>query len=121
LLNIASGTYTVTVTNEFGCSEEGSIFVKEPEAIKLPNTFSPNGDGYNDFYVITGIQGYPDSQLDIFNRWGNLVYSKKGYTNDWNGLSNNGNELPDGTYFIVVDLNMEGKENVKGSIDIKRK
>ena len=121
LSNIAGGTYTVSVTNEFGCSEEGSIFVKEPEAIKLPNTFSPNGDGYNDFYVITGIQGYPDSQLDIFNRWGNLVYSKKGYTNDWNGLSNNGNELPDGTYFIVVDLNMEGKENVKGSIDIKRK
>ncbi len=121
LLNIAGGTYTVTVTNVFGCSEEGSIFVKEPEAIKLPNTFSPNGDGYNDFYVITGIQGYPDSQLDIFNRWGNLVYSKKGYTNDWNGISNNGNELPDGTYFIVVDLNMEGKENVKGSIDIKRK
>lgn len=121
LLNIAGGTYTVTVTNEFGCSEEGSIFVKEPEAIKLPNTFSPNGDGYNDFYVIKGIQGYPNSQLDIFNRWGNLVYSKKGYTNDWNGVSNNGNELPDGTYFIVVDLNMEGKENVKGSIDIKRK
>ena len=46
---------------------------------------------------------------------------QKGYANDWNGLSNNGNELPDGTYFIVVDLNMEGKENVKGSIDIKRK
>jgi gliding motility-associated-like protein len=121
LSNIAGGAYTVTVTNEFGCSEEGSIFVKEPEAIKLPNTFSPNGDGYNDFYVIRGIQGYPESQLDIFNRWGNLVYSKKGYTNDWNGLSNSGNELPDGTYFIVVDLNMEGKENVKGSIDIKRK
>ena len=121
LLNIPGGSYTVTVTNEFGCSEEGSIFVKEPEAIKLPNTFSPNGDGYNDFYVIKGIQGYPESQLDIFNRWGNLVYSKKGYTNDWNGVSNNGNELPDGTYFIVVDLNMEGKENVKGSIDIKRK
>ncbi len=121
LSNIPAGSYTVTVTNEFGCSEVGSIVVKEPEAIKLPNTFSPNGDGYNDFYVIKGIQGYPNSQLDIFNRWGNLVYSKKGYTNDWNGVSNNGNELPDGTYFIVVDLNMEGKENVKGSIDIKRK
>jgi gliding motility-associated-like protein len=121
LSNIPAGTYSVTVTNESGCIEQGSVNVKEPEAIKLPNTFSPNGDGFNDFYVIKGIQGYPDSQLDIFNRWGNLVYSKKGYTNDWNGLSNNGSELPDGTYFIVVDLNMEGKENVKGSIDIKRK
>jgi gliding motility-associated-like protein len=121
LSNIPGGNYTVTVTNEFGCSEEGSIFVKEPEPIKLPNTFSPNGDGYNDFYVIRGIQGYPDSQLDIFNRWGNLVYSKKGYSNDWNGVGNSGNELPDGTYFIVVDLNIDGKENIKGSIDIKRK
>jgi len=121
LSNIPAGTYTVTVTDEFGCPQTGSIEVKEPDDIKLPNGFTPNGDGYNDFYVIKGIQGFTECQVDIFNRWGNLVYSKKGYTNDWNGLSNDGNELPDGTYFIVVDLNKEGKENVKSSIDLRRK
>ena len=121
LANIPAGVYTVTVSDEFGCPQTASIEVKEPGDIKLPNGFTPNSDGFNDFYVIKGIQGYTNSQVDIFNRWGNLVYSKKGYTNDWNGLSNDGNQLPDATYFIVVDLNTEGKENVKGFIDIRRK
>jgi gliding motility-associated-like protein len=121
IFNLLAGQYTVSVTDEFGCITNADITLKEPSEVVLPNGFTPNGDGFNDFYVIKGIQGYPENQVNIFNRWGNLVYSANGYVNNWNGLSNDGNVLPDGTYFIVVDLNVEGKEVLNGYIDLRRK
>lgn len=120
LSGLGGGVYTVTVTDEQGCAETDSINLKEPTAIKLPNGFTPNGDGFNDFYVIKGIQGYPGNKVNIFNRWGNLVFSTQDYQNNWDGLSNDGNLLPDGTYFIVVDLNKEGTDNVENYIDLRR-
>ena len=120
LSGLAGGVYTVTVTDEQGCAETDSINLKEPEAIQLPNGFTPNGDGFNDFYVIKGIQGYPGNKVNIFNRWGNLVFSTQNYQNNWDGVSNDGNLLPDGTYFIVVDLNKEGTDNVENYIDLRR-
>ncbi|MFN5317526.1 MAG: gliding motility-associated C-terminal domain-containing protein [Bacteroidia bacterium] len=118
--NLAGGEYSVTVTDEQGCSIQRTIFLNEPGLIKLPNGFTPNGDGFNDNYVISGIQGYPGNQVNIFNRWGSLVYSAKDYQNNWNGEGNNGNLLPDGTYFIVVNLNKEGFEDVQSYIDLRR-
>ena len=88
--------------------------------IQLPNGFTPNGDAFNDFYVIRGIQGYEGNQINVFNRWGSLVYSAKDYQNNWDGTSNDGNLLPDGTYFIVVNLNKEGFDNVQSYIDLRR-
>jgi len=120
LSGLSGGDYTLTVSDQQGCSVITTINVNEPGLIKLPNGFTPNGDGFNDFYVITGIQGYEGNQINIFNRWGSLVYSAKEYQNNWDGTSNDGNLLPDGTYFIVVNLNKEGYENVQSYIDIKR-
>lgn len=121
IFNLLAGLYTVNVTDDFGCITSATITLKEPSEVVLPNGFTPNGDGFNDFYVIRGIQGYPENQINIFNRWGSLVYSANGYVNNWSGISNDGNVLPDGTYFIVVDLNTEGKEDLNGYIDIRRK
>jgi len=70
--------------------------------------------------VIKGIQGYPNNKVIIWNRWGSLVYSKGAYTNDWTGISNDGNVLPDGTYYIVVELNDASKENIKGYFDLRK-
>ncbi len=120
LTGLAGGDYTLTVTDEQGCSVVSTITVKEPGLIKLPNGFTPNGDGFNDFYVIRGIQGYEGNQINVFNRWGSLVYSAKDYQNNWDGISNDGNLLPDGTYFIVVNLNKEGFDNVQSYIDLRR-
>ncbi len=120
LSGLSGGVYSVTVADEQGCTVSDSINLKEPEAIKLPNGFTPNGDGFNDFYVIKGIQGYPGNKVNIFNRWGNLVFSAQDYQNNWGGVSNDGNLLPDGTYFIVVDLNKEGTDNVENYIDLRR-
>ncbi|MFN5369971.1 MAG: gliding motility-associated C-terminal domain-containing protein [Bacteroidia bacterium] len=120
LTGLSGGDYTLTVTDDQGCSIVSTVNVKEPGLIQLPNGFTPNGDGFNDFYVIRGIQGYEGNQMNVFNRWGSLVYSAKDYQNNWDGTSNDGNLLPDGTYFIVVNLNKEGFDNVQSSIDLKR-
>ena len=74
------------------------------------NEFSPNGDGENDFFIIDCIENYPNNNLNIFNRYGNVVYETKGYQNDWDGVANvsgvvNKNEaLPVGTYFYVLKV-----------------
>ncbi|MDP4226074.1 MAG: Ig-like domain-containing protein, partial [Bacteroidota bacterium] len=88
----------------------------------IPEGFSPNGDGINDYFVIHGGEKYTIN-IKIFNRWGNLVYEKKDYRNEWNGLSNVsgaiGNELPEGTYFYILDFN-NGNRPKAGYLTIKR-
>jgi gliding motility-associated-like protein len=74
------------------------------EDLTIFNGFSPNGDGINDFFEVVGIESFRDNELTIFNRWGNQVYYKIGYTNEngWDGTWE-GRPLPDGTYFYVLD------------------
>ncbi|MGC3945426.1 MAG: Ig-like domain-containing protein [Chryseolinea sp.] len=89
----ATTTLTITVTDPLA----GVIFV--------PEGFSPNGDNVNDSFVIT-YTGPESVHLQIFNRWGNIVYSNDAYQNDWQGISTHGvtigKDLPDGTYFYKV-------------------
>jgi gliding motility-associated-like protein len=66
----------------------------------LPQGISPNGDGKNDVLIIPGVMGLKPNKLSIFNRWGSLVYEKDNYENDWNG-----GQLPDGTYYYMIDFN----------------
>ncbi len=76
-----------------------------PNCLKIYNEFSPNDDGQNDTFYIDCITQYPDNQLEIFNRWGNLVYYRKGYNNTWDGKEDgSAKTLPEGTYFYVLDL-----------------
>jgi gliding motility-associated-like protein len=90
----------------------------------IPEGFSPNGDGVNDTWFIRGILDYPKNHVQIFNRWGNLVFETDGYKNDWNGttifgLTIGGNDLPEGTYFYIVDLGNNTKV-YKGYVYLKR-
>jgi gliding motility-associated-like protein len=82
----------------------------------VPEFFSPNGDGKNDGFVIKNIENYPNNKLKIFNRWGNLVYQKDGYLNEFEGYANvqmqQGNQkLPAGTYYVILDYG-DGKTEV---------
>jgi gliding motility-associated-like protein len=88
------------------------------EDLFIPEGFSPNGDGVNDRFEITGIAAWPRSELQVFNRWGQEVYADDGYTNAWDGRSANGRELPDDTYFYVLDLG--GERSYNGYVIIKR-
>jgi len=85
--------------------------------IKVYTGFSPNGDGTNDTFVIEGTLSNPDNKLSVFNRYGNQVYFKENYRNDWGGTWN-GKNLPDGTYFYLYE---DGKGNKKaGYVQIQR-
>ena len=67
----------------------------------IPKGISPNGDGKNENWDLTSIDVI---SLNLFNRYGQLVYEKKNYTNEWFGQNNNSQSLPDGTYFYVLHL-----------------
>ncbi|MQP24023.1 T9SS type B sorting domain-containing protein [Flavobacterium sp. LMO8] len=67
----------------------------------IPKGISPNGDGLNDSWDLSN---YDISKVEIFNRYGTKVYSKSNYQNEWFGLSDSGKELPDGTYYFVIDF-----------------
>ncbi|WP_111709246.1 gliding motility-associated C-terminal domain-containing protein [Lutibacter citreus] len=86
---------------------------------------TPNGDGLNDTFVIEGIEQRPNNTIYIYNRWGTLLYSKKGYDNSWGGVSehdltlNKSKGLPVGTYFYFLEFHDEDI-NWQGWIYLKR-
>lgn len=91
--------------------------------IEIPDAISPNGDGYNDYFVVPNLLEYPNNTLKIFNRWGAMVYNASPYQNDWDGTSSHGNmmnsELPVSTYYYILDLG-NGTEALTGYIYLKR-
>ncbi len=116
---LTAGNYYVTVTDTNGCRVSGEIKVNQPLILEMPQGYSPNNDGKNDAFVIHGIESYPDNVLTIYNRWGNIVYSKNSYFNEWDGVSNNGQALPEGTYFAILEIN-KGEIVLKGYVELRR-
>ena len=96
-----------------------------PDCLIFYNEFSPNDDGVNDTFVIDCIENYPNNKLEIYNRWGNIVYEERGYRNTWKGVSNGRavlnevDELPEGTYYYVLDL-ADGSKPKVGWLYINR-
>ncbi|SHG16763.1 gliding motility-associated C-terminal domain-containing protein, partial [Arenibacter palladensis] len=101
----ASATVTVTPRSTDEC---GFLF----------NQISPNGDGINDTVYINCIADYPNNTLQVYDRYGNEVFTASGYDNTWEGTGKNG-DLPKGTYFYILDLG-DGTEVRKGWIQIIR-
>ncbi|HWV71812.1 MAG TPA: Ig-like domain-containing protein, partial [Pseudosphingobacterium sp.] len=82
----------------------------------IPNFFTPNGDGQNDVFEIVGIEAYDRVELFIFNRWGDEVYNNPNYINNWDGSN-----LNEGTYYYLVKLRKEGREEtMKGWVLLKK-
>ncbi len=102
-------TYTLTGSRD-GCSATDNVTVFIVDPLKAPNAFTPNGDGYNDVWEINRIELFPNVIVEVYNRWGQRVFSSVGYTSPWNG-TNDGNYLPEGTYYWVIQLNDLGVEN----------
>ena len=114
-------TYYVFATDPTGTCvgiDSVTVNVEKSDEIIIYNTFTPNGDGSNDVWYIANILKYPNSRLEIFNRNGRMVYKSRGYQNTWNGKSS-GEELPEATYFYVLDL-ADGKRIYHGTVTIVR-
>ena len=108
LTQSAVGQYPITVGNaispNYTFTYIPGILTIEPSlsALSIPNTFTPNGDGINDTWVIKYLNYYPKSTVNIFNRWGQKVFSSIGYPAPWDG-NYEGTALPSGTYYYIID------------------
>ncbi len=118
---VTTTIYTLSITDINGCIATDNVVVTVNQLVyngMISNLFTPNGDGINDTWYLQDILNFPDNEVMIYNIYGNMVYNKKGYTNDWKGTYN-GSDLPDGTYFYVVKFDSFDKI-IKGSVDILR-
>ena len=108
-------TATVIITIEAGDIEE----------IEVANTITPNGDGFNDSFVFdiirnTPPEASPDNELIVFNRWGDIVFQMENYDNTWNGVNNQGADLPEATYYYILRLNIGEGLIIRGDLTIIR-
>lgn len=110
--------YTLTVTSTDGCVATDEVFVKFLNRVVVPNAFSPNGDGINDTWVVLFLDSYPGCSVDVFNRYGQKVFSSTGYGKNWDGTVN-GNPLPVGTYYWIINPR-NGKPQLNGTVTIVR-
>lgn len=126
ILMRSKGMYTLTVTDQMGCVDSNVYEIPEGpcKGIVIYDVITPNGDGTNDFWMINGITDYPGNLVQIFDKWGDLVYEKQGYRTDWHGQGSKGGELPDGIYYYIVKLNEPsktgGESEFAGTVMIKR-
>lgn len=111
-------TYHVTVTTAHGCQNEASVSIKVLKFLVIPSAFTPNGDGVNDLWDVKYLQTYPNNKVDIYNRYGERVYSSIGYSIPWDGRLN-GSYLPPGTYYYIIDPK-NGREVIAGNVTIIR-
>ena len=121
---LPSGSIGLTVTDNHGCTsvQQASIPSSDEVCIKPFSAFSPNGDMNNDYWHIDNIELYPDGLVEVFNRWGDRVYSTKRYINAWDGAWDgtfDNQLLPSATYYYVINLN-NGEEPLIGTVTIVR-
>jgi gliding motility-associated-like protein len=117
------GTYEVylVVTNGFGCSDTLRRTLYVTENIKIPNVFTPNGDGINDLFHVT-IEGINTYDIQIFNRWGEKMFESESPNVDWNGKGPSGQLEASGTYFYILKaVDYNGKAyNLSGYLQLLR-
>jgi gliding motility-associated-like protein len=119
--NVVKGNYKVIVRDMNGCTASDSVkVVPENEVcLGIPNIISPNNDLINDVWNIELIDLYPNSEVVIMNRWGEVVWkSEKGYPKPWDGKSN-GRDLPIDSYHYIIDLH-NGERPYIGNVTIVR-
>jgi gliding motility-associated-like protein len=111
--------YYITATGDLGCTGTDSMLLKVFKELKVPNAFTPNGDGKNDTWRIPGLEDYKNATVQVFNRWGQIVFKSTGYSNPWRGAIN-GTPLPTGAYYYIIQPKEGGYGTISGMVMIVR-
>lgn len=132
LSGLNSGWYLVTLSDSGRCTVRDSIFLTDPVntsigsivaegifgGLKIPNGFTPNGDGFNDIWKINGLSpALERNEVLVFDVRGKLVYRMQNYREQWDGRDTSGNMLPDGDYFWVLKA---ANGSQKGNVNLRR-
>ena len=119
--DLESGDYWVIFADANGCSDTlyFSVAPSINSCLDIPNTFTPNGDDYNDTWFIENLHLYPNAEVVVFNKWGNQLYRSTGVYEPWDGTVN-GNPLPAEVYYYVIILNNVDAEKYTGVVTIVR-
>ena len=127
--NVGENFITVIVTDNSGNQSNASVLVTvvasdacggdQWAGPSVPDAFTPNGNNYNDTWVIPGLEGYTTKSMEVYSRYGTIVYKADSYANDWDGtLLNTGTPVPDGTYYYILTLN--GGKQLNGYVYVNR-
>jgi len=117
-------TITVVVTDENGCKGTDTILIFQCSIdlffSDIPNTITPNNDGDNDVWIIEHLELFPDAVIEIFDRWGRLIYRRVNPdpANVWDGNSQDGKEMPMDSYYYVIDFKYYDAQPLVGNINI---
>ena len=128
ITQLGAGNYNIMIQDAHNCSVETSFTIAKDgncdTGVVIHNIITPNGDGVNDVMVIEGIEYYPNNDLKIFDKWGDVVAHMERYNNKWEGRDDKGNPLPSGTYYYLLKLNAPsltgGKTDFTGYVMIQR-
>jgi gliding motility-associated-like protein len=109
-------SYRLTVSSAAGCTAYDDVKVFFLTSPIIPNAFSPNGDGINDVWNIPSLESFGNSKVQVFNRYGKIVFNSTGYRKPWDG-SSNGKILPTGVYYYIINAG-NGKKPYAGSLTL---
>lgn len=111
----ADAMYVLTVQSNNSCGiSSDTVLVKVYQDVYIPNAFTPNNDGLNDFWIIPAFDAYPDFKLQVFDRYGKIVFENSKIPKSWDGRYKS-KLLPAGAYVYVIKLN-ETDQLLKGTV-----
>ncbi|MBS1531541.1 MAG: gliding motility-associated C-terminal domain-containing protein [Bacteroidetes bacterium] len=124
-ISSAAGQYAIHVSG--GSSHNYTIIpvdgtltiTPSPSEINVPNAFTPNGDGINDFWNIKQLTDFPQCIVSVYSRYGGLVFQSHGYAKPWDGTSS-GSPVPAGTYYYIINPNLDGLPVLSGYVAVLR-
>ena len=117
-VGLTESTYTVTVTDALGCRRTASQAIETVEGcLFIADALTPNGDLFNDEWVVGGLEDFPESVLQVFNRWGQKMFETTGGAERWDGRFA-GNRLPVADYYYTIQLTPDSSP-IRGTVTLK--
>ena len=111
-------TYAVVITDSLGCTLTDVVVVNNTVGcFFIAEAITPNGDGYNDEWIVGGLEDFPSSTVKVYNRWGQELFSSNGYNIRWDGRYNNA-PLPMADYYYVIEF-AQDKDPITGTVTLK--